>query len=83
MTEKRFVYSDGREINKGDRIVNDDLNGIVVSGIVEGIFFPGSDEAQLHGCPFTGGVLLKFDNGDLQLWTDIDEHLILEDCKRK
>lgn len=73
-----FRYCDGMDMASGDRIGIDNLDGsgIAIQGTVAGIIMPGTSEAEIHACFDTGGVMLELDNGDKQLWTSIDEHLV-------
>ena len=64
-------YLTGEAIEVGDRILVDKRK----SGVVEYLIEAGSEPALLHGCPKTGGIMLKFDNGDLQMWVRADEDL--------
>ena len=68
----QFCYSTGCLIDKGDRIVVIDQQGVV-----EEVVIPQTPQAKDYSCFNTGGVLLRFDSGDLQLWPYINEDLVL------
>lgn len=72
MNFRAFAYADGRAVHAGDRIC---VAGH--RGRVERILAPETLDAQHFDCFGTGGILLKFDNGDLQLWPWTDEDLVL------
>ena len=72
MNSTSLVYSDGKVIQEGDLI---SVAGH--RGHVERIFMAGTPEAGDFACGKTGGVLLNFDNGDLQVWPFINEDLVL------
>ena len=74
-----FNYETGEEVQVGDRVGIDYLNdrGVVLVGSVTGVFTPNSLEANDYGCQETGGILIFFDNGEHQLWTETSEHLRL------
>lgn len=69
---KAFRYTSGEEVLTGDKIT-------VASkpGTIEKILSPQTQDATDFSCPDTGGLLIKFDDGDLQVWPDVDEDLIL------
>lgn len=70
MSLRRFKYSDGRQMEKGDRVLVDGTRQAVVSAIVQ----PGSTEALEFSCP-DGGFFLDFDDGDAQLWPHADQDI--------
>jgi hypothetical protein len=65
-----YKYFNGVAIHEGDIVL---LTGL--RGLVEMIMQPGTDAARDYNCAATGGFLLKFENGDLQLWKEADEDL--------
>jgi hypothetical protein len=66
-----FAYSCGSSVRDGDRIVVAQANGTI-----EAILQPHTQEARDYDVFESGGLLLRFDNGDLQLWPEPDEDLI-------
>lgn len=68
---KTFRYTIGEEVLLGDRI---EVAG--KPGTIEGIFGPETQEAAAYFCRETGGLLIEFDDGDLQVWLDANEDLI-------
>ena len=72
MSPGHFAYSNGSDVHEGDLI-----SVCGRRGWVERIFTPGTPGAMDFSCFDTGGVLLNFESGDLQLWPYIDEDLVL------
>ncbi|MCX7386348.1 MAG: hypothetical protein NTX48_06745 [Planctomycetales bacterium] len=66
-----FYYLTGEPMQTGDRIIANHNQ----PGVVEYILAAESDEASIHGCLVSGGFMLRFDNGDSQLWVAADEDL--------
>jgi hypothetical protein len=66
----KFQYLSGEEVLEGDRIVV-----VTKEGTISNVFLPGTDGSKDYDCWDTGGVLIKFDDGDLQLWPKTDEDL--------
>ncbi len=66
----RFSYMGGEPIFVGDVV---DAAG--QRAIVEKVIQPDSQDARDFSCPDTGGLLLAFENSDLQLWPQADEDL--------
>jgi hypothetical protein len=71
-----FKYSSDVEVLEGDYIT---VTG--KRGRVERIFRAGAEESKDFSCFDTGGILLGFDDGDLQLWPWINEDLVFVDRK--
>jgi hypothetical protein len=69
MTHK-FTYSCGVVASVGDIIR---IAGQCAT--VEKIIVPGTNDAIDYHCQDTGGLLIHFDNGDLQLWIDTNEDI--------
>jgi hypothetical protein len=67
-----FQYCSGQRVETGDIIVV-----IGKRGIVDKIFPAQTAEARDWSCFDTGGLLLKFEDGDLQVWPWINEDLKL------
>lgn len=65
-----FFYLSGERIQEGDRVLVNNKPA-VVKYVIES----GSKPASQHGCPDSGGFMLSFDSGDLQLWVAVDEDL--------
>lgn len=72
-----FKYTCGETVERGDSI-----SLIEVGGVVVAIMQPNSNEAIDHDCSNTGGILISFENGDLQLWVDTDEDLVFVGRKK-
>lgn len=67
-----FCYSDGEKIRKNDEVVVAGERAVVLR-----ILEKGSLVASDYSCFETGGILLDFENGDLQAWPFVNEDLIL------
>lgn len=52
----------GEPVTKGDVVMVDDR-----SGVVQELCMPNSHEAENYYCEDTGGLLIKFDDGLLEL----------------
>ena len=65
-----FQYLSGEEVCHGDLVIAANQRAAV-----ESIFYPGTQGAKDFSCDATGGLLLKFYNGDLQLWFAPEEDL--------
>lgn len=72
MTSAHFFYSNGVPIDEGDAITV-----IKKHGSVDRIFAPKTDDAKDFCCFDTGGILLRFEDGDLQVWPHVNEDLVL------
>ena len=68
---RTFYYPTGEPIQAGDRILVNRNR----PGVIQYVLAAGSEEASQHGCLTTGGFMLSFDNGGLQLWPAADEDL--------
>jgi hypothetical protein len=66
-----FKYSDGSLVKVGDVILV-----INKPGRIEQILEKGTSEAEAYHCYDSGGLLIRFDDGDLQLWPETDEDLV-------
>lgn len=66
-----FKYMDGTLAEEQDRVLIDGAR----SGIVVRVLRPLTEAASNHGCHDSGGVLIEFDDGDVQLWPDLDEDI--------
>ncbi len=65
-----FYYKTGEIVREGDLVV--------VAGkraVVECLFSELSDAARDFACFETGGLMLRFEDGDVQVWTTTDEDL--------
>jgi hypothetical protein len=67
---RKFQYSSGEVVLDGDIVSVKDKRGVVA-----GVLQPGATQAIEYSCADTGGVLITFSDGDLQLWPDLDEDL--------
>lgn len=65
-------YCSGIPIYKGDAIAVGELRGTV-----EELLVKGTSAAENYRCLDTGGLLLRFENGDLQVWPYMNEDLKL------
>ena len=73
MSKTLFYYSNGLKVKLKDRVlVNDKF-----TARVEAILVPGTKEASDYACEEGGGFLLVFDNGDIQVWPNTDEDILL------
>ncbi len=61
--ERIFTYLDGNSVCVGDLVIAANQQAVV-----EKVIKPGSPDASDYSCSATGGLLLAFQNGDLQLW---------------
>jgi hypothetical protein len=66
----KLLYTDGREVHAGDRVLVNGDRLAVVSAIVH----PGTPDASNYALP-QGGILVEFDNGALQAWPCVDEDI--------
>jgi hypothetical protein len=65
-----FHYKSGEAVREGDLVV--------VAGkraVIERLFSERSAAAQDFACFETGGLMLKFEDGDVQVWPAVDEDL--------
>ncbi len=67
-----FHYKSGDLVCQGDVVLVKDKRAVV-----ESILGRGTRDAKRFSCSKTGGVLLKFEDGDVQLWPWINEDLEL------
>ncbi len=65
-----FFYLSGECIQAADRVLVNNK-----PAVVKYILESGSELASQHGCPDSGGFMLSFDCGDLQLCMAADEDL--------
>ncbi len=68
---REFFYLSGERIQKGDRVLVNNNKPATVMYILES----GSELASQHGCPVSGGFMLSFDCGGLELWVAADDDL--------
>jgi hypothetical protein len=71
MTKTIWHYSTGAPINIGDRISLGHKEGVI-----EEIFSAMTQRAMDFKCAETGGLLLRFEDGDLQVWPYVNEDLV-------
>ena len=71
MNLREFIYIGGRNMNVGDQVEVIGKRGVIVA-----LVQPGTRDASDYACSKTGGILMRFDDGDLQLWPSIDEDLL-------
>lgn len=67
-----FYYLTGERICAGDAVLAGGKQAIV-----ESVLLKNTNDARNFSCYETGGVLLAFQDGDLQLWPYINEDLEL------
>jgi len=67
-----FVYLEGGNVLKGDRVLAAGKKATVVE-----VLEIGSPASANYSCPATGGLILQFDDGDLQVWPWVNEDLQL------
>jgi hypothetical protein len=60
----------GEVVQEGDIVVVIDKRAVV-----ERILSKRSQDARNFACFDTGGLLLRFDDGDVQVWRSVDEDL--------
>lgn len=72
MSKIKFYYSDGSELQKKDIVL---VNNQQIAHI-ENVLIPGSEDAINYSCE-EGGVIIVFENGDVQVWSDTDEDICL------
>jgi hypothetical protein len=65
-----FYYMSGEVVREGDIVTV--INKLAV---VERILSERSQDARDFACFNTGGLVLRFDDGDLQVWRSVDEDL--------
>jgi hypothetical protein len=72
-------YSSGHIIKVSDIVGYDPLDGGKVAriGRIVLLIQPNSAESLAYGCDDTGGVLIEFSGNESELWTKVDEHLVL------
>jgi hypothetical protein len=67
---KKYHYSDGREVVINDVVLAPRNKSARVKIILE----PDSSLAHAYSSPI-GGIVLEFDDGDVQVWPEADEDL--------
>ncbi len=69
-----WKYSDSDEpLKKGDSVILDNR-----SGLIEEVCMPGSQPAENHCCEETGGLLVRFEDGLLELLPFGHHHRIVK-----
>jgi hypothetical protein len=68
---EKFLYSTGEVVELGDLVTI-----IGKQATIETIILGHTQEASDFKCFETGGLLIAFANGDLQLWPWCDEDLV-------
>jgi hypothetical protein len=71
MNLREFLYVGGRSINVGDQVEVVGKRGAIVA-----LVQPDTRDASDYACSTTGGILIRFEDGDLQLWPFVDEDLL-------
>lgn len=72
---RNFVMGDF-QYKSGERVEEGDLVTVVgKKAIVARVFSEHSRDAQDFACFETGGLMLKFEDGDIQVWSTVDEDL--------
>lgn len=66
----KVLYTDGSEVHKGDRILIHGARKAVISAVL----LPGTEGAENYALP-EGGILVEFDDGELQAWPRVDEDM--------
>ena len=71
---KNFLlcYTEGQKLKTNDRVLINDKQ----IARVDAILVPGTKEALNYSCE-EGGFVLVFKNGDVQVWPDTDEDILL------
>ena len=67
-----FRYLTGESVRAGDLV-----QIIEKRTIIDRVFSKGAKDSREFSCEHTGGILLKFEDGDLQLWCHTNEDLKL------
>lgn len=57
--------------------IGDQIRVAKKQGIISKLMLPRTADAKDFNCWSSGGILIKFIDGDLQLWKGTDEDLIL------
>lgn len=65
-----FHYKSGEAVQEGDIVAV-----VGKRATVESVFPERTSEARDFACFETGGLLLKFEDGDLQVWRWVNEDL--------
>lgn len=65
-----FHYKSGEVVWEGDLVMV-----VRKPAVIERVFSERSSDAQDFACFETGGLLLRFEDGDVQVWTAVDEDL--------
>ena len=68
----RFTYLGGTRVLVGDVVMAANKQASI-----EKVIQPRSKDAKDFNCEMTGGLLLAFEDGDLQLWPSANEDLVL------
>jgi hypothetical protein len=72
-----FFYTNGKLIAEGDSI---QVSGN--KGIIESLIGKGTKKSKDFCCFVTGGIMIRFKNGDLQVWPTANEDLIFLNRKK-
>jgi hypothetical protein len=64
-----FVYEPNKPVLVGDEVVTQDGRMATIDMVI----LPDTKDSMDYSCPKTGGVLLRFSNGGLELLTQIDD----------
>ena len=67
-----FQYSNGATLQNNDKVL---VNNKQVA-YVETVLSPGTKKALQYSCE-EGGFILVFENGDVQVWANTDEDIVL------
>ena len=66
-------YRDGSEVRKNDRVLVYPKR----HAVVEAILRPGSKRARDYDVDKEGGFILRFDDGDVQVWLSAQDEIEL------
>jgi hypothetical protein len=74
MPTKQFMYPSGIPVMQGDVVV---ATGVTrrQDAYVELVIQPGTEDAKAYHCTETGGLLIRFSDGNLILSPSVDEDL--------
>ena len=67
---KKYLYADGQEVMVNDIVLTPTQRSATVEILLE----PGSSLADAYSAP-KGGIVLKFDDGDYQVWPEADQDM--------
>jgi hypothetical protein len=75
----QFTYCTGENVIEGDRISfnNTGDENLPTLGRVQSIIMPYTEQAKNFDCWETGGILMAFDDGDLHMWPQLNEDIML------